>query len=383
MFDKNDYKAAFSKVKASGETYREVLNMAKENDNRKRVRGRKLVVLVAAVIMLMAMTVTAFAAENIMSWFQNYFAGNAQEQLTQKQIGYIEKNELVMDQSQTQDGYTLRLKSAITDGKVAYITIGITAPEDVILNKTVIEGYNPQKPTLRFGNSTSFVMDGNGDFPVCRSMLSMEDNDGCDNTQDLLIKISPAIGAEDKNILQQGSIWELHIENLLAYYVNDAYIEELQTTKYADKKGGIAYTEEETELIIPEALLAEGIWDFEITFEDVDTREVELIQGPVTSLMRTRLNADGTDFYEEIAVISFTLRSLSASFQFDDASYAHEYAFDDGRAIYVVMKDGSKVQLVTSSGVPGEVELLAETPIILNNVDYVLLSDGTKLPMPE
>lgn len=53
----------------------------------------------------------------------------------------------------------------------------------------------------------------------------------------------------------------------------------------------------------------------------------------------------------------------------ENADFFHLY----GASSYVVMKDGSRVEILNSE--------FAE-PIDLDELDYILLSDGTKLPVP-
>lgn len=47
-------------------------------------------------------------------------------------------------------------------------------------------------------------------------------------------------------------------------------------------------------------------------------------------------------------------------------------------AIYAVMKDGSRIKL----DLAGNDVLQAETPIVLSQLEYILLEDGTKLFAP-
>ena len=49
------------------------------------------------------------------------------------------------------------------------------------------------------------------------------------------------------------------------------------------------------------------------------------------------------------------------------------------RVIYTAMKDGSKIQLYSSGGAVGVQYLKPEMTIDLEQVDHVILADGTKL----
>ena len=48
---------------------------------------------------------------------------------------------------------------------------------------------------------------------------------------------------------------------------------------------------------------------------------------------------------------------------------------DSDSQIYAVMKDGSRIVLLEDQD-----KLLAQSPIVLSKLDYILLADGTKLP---
>lgn len=51
--------------------------------------------------------------------------------------------------------------------------------------------------------------------------------------------------------------------------------------------------------------------------------------------------------------------------------------------VYAVMKDGSQVELEDyGGGGRGFAVLTAKAPIVLENVDYILLADGVRIDMP-
>ena len=96
---------------------------------------RRTAILIAALIAMMALSVTAFASEFIQNWFVSFFAEKSNSALTQEQVNYIEENAQNINEVQTQDNWNVELKSAITDGDIAYIVIGVTAPEGVSLEQ--------------------------------------------------------------------------------------------------------------------------------------------------------------------------------------------------------------------------------------------------------
>lgn len=81
---------------------------------------------------------------------------------------------------------------------------------------------------------------------------------------------------------------------------------------------------------------------------------------------------DGADVFEDIEVTSVKLRSLSIEVISED-KFADFLSFT-GASSYAVMKDGSRVEIMNKKFVK---------PIDLNQVDHILLADGTKLTVPQ
>ena len=87
-------------------------------------------ILLAALIA--ALTVSAFAAEEISNWFQDYFSRYSK--LSQNQIAFIEDNTTDISRSQTCNGYTIEVDSAFSDGSYSIIKLKLIAPEGVNLD---------------------------------------------------------------------------------------------------------------------------------------------------------------------------------------------------------------------------------------------------------
>lgn len=376
MFEQ-EYKDTFSKVTASRETYRRVMHMAKKEKTKHRGSGFISKVPIVAV-MVALLVVSVSASETVRSWFASYFVKDAEVPMSTEQEVYFEENEQSFDQSITVDGVTMELKSAITDGKMAYICLGVTAPEAVTLSETTIAGYSKDKPTLLTESwATDFLTDQNGNvFFGYSSIESVEDYDGRSNTQNLVIKllddeqngVSTAFGSD--------IVWNMHFKNLIAKYVNASYYDELMNGKYENQEN-FFFTEEESKQLYPEVILAEGDWNFEIRFESPDVKETELIQTPVSARVCMGWNDKGENVYENVDITSFVLRSFSAELRTNDETFAPDFTSEED--IFVVMKDGTKVRLLSEGGAPGEQDFRAELPILLDEVDYVLLPNSTKI----
>ena len=238
-------------------------------------------------------------------------------------------------QEATQNGYTLKLKSVETDGYVARVVVGVTAPEDVD-----IESLNISTGRTFFRTPGRDSNGINGDFN------DVTDDDGLANTKDLVAEFTDPF-LDGLRPLELGAAWDLDI--------TDLYVDQWRPTS---------------------RVLTEGDWHFSITIDESCTnyREIELLSEPITLKASTGWRADGTDCLEAFPVTSMKLRSQSISLTADtgENTYADFFGFN-GTIACVVMKDGSRVDILNQC---------LEKPIDLDQADYVLLPGDTKLPVP-
>lgn len=245
-------------------------------------------------------------------------------------------------QEATQNGYTLEVKSVETDGYVAQILIGITAPEDIVLST--------EKP-LHFANWRGMLVPADGSEAAFGPVNTLDDGDGKANTIDVLLTQSVTAKNTDAPFAA-GSTWTLYLVDLVYSSTDET--------------------------------LTEGEWQFPISFgaDNCDDRELELLTSPILMKAGTGWLPDGTDVVMEFPVSSFKLRKFSSKIVRDTAaeteeqraeSYTDFYGWN-GHFICIVMKDGTKIELRNQKN---------DSAIDLTQVDYVLLPDGTKLPVPE
>ena len=242
-----------------------------------------------------------------------------------------------ISQEATQDGYTVQLKSVETDGYVVRILLGITAPEGTAL------------PDIQFSNWYSALAPTSGAVSGGGTNRIMDDGDGKDNTADCLLIDSP-IMADGSMPFTPGSTWEAHLVDI----VHSGW-DSVNNRSYNDT-------------------LAEGEWLFSIHFDEQngDYRELELLSQPVSAQASTGWRADGTDVSETFRITSVKVRSMSIRLTSDAGENADFFHFGGGSS-YAVMKDGSRVEILNSEFVE---------PIDLEKLDYILLADGTRLPVP-
>ena len=88
-----------------------------------------------------------------------------------------------------------------------------------------------------------------------------------------------------------------------------------------------------------------------------------------------------------VKITSFLLNPFGAAitYEFEKPAYNAFIAYEKhfgytDRFVYAVMKDGSQIALRTD--LTGD-KLKADTPIVLSEVDHILLGSGEQLFMPE
>lgn len=245
-------------------------------------------------------------------------------------------------QVSTQNGWTLKLKKADTDGYVAHILLSVTAPEGTVLEDENIDN-------IRTGNGWNISpADGRvstgGDGG---SFVSVEDGDGLSNTIDLSmeVKLDMQDGSAPFGI---GSQWKLDIVDLICQMKGDPF--------------NVTST------------MVEGEWTFTVTFDETngDYRELEFVTEPFTAKGSVGWSGDGSDVLKEYTITSFVLRKYSSTIDYmEKEQYIYpDFYLYNGKQMCVVRKDGSQVSLFSGNN--------SET-VDLDQVAYLKLPDGTCL----
>lgn len=325
----------------------------------------RFTLLIAAVLVTAALTATAFASETISGWFEQYFERQNDVPLSSEQVQYIEANELVVGETKTKSGYDLELKSVLADSSTIYITLGITSPD-----------------VLPFDEDTQLTFDSfdfydqNRKTPQALSAQVLDDGDSSDYTTDLILEYTLGSWNESDQ-------WTLHIKELQLWIHDVAYEQNLLDTKYAGQEN-FMLTDEEAALAYRFETLAEGPWEFSIDLSTADSAELEMVTDPITAQSCCGFKPDGTLVYEEVTINSVIIRPLSATIQTEltESRAAPDFTPTIDEQIFVVMKDSSRIQLHPDWGMSGKQHFNTASPIVLTEVDHVLLADGTKIMAP-
>lgn len=374
-----------------------------------KVRTLRRPLLIAAMIAL-ALLLVGCTVAYVSGWFTDFFAARSEEPLSPEQIEFIQDHEQIIAETQTKNGWTVELKSAICDGDTGYMLFSVTAPDDIDL-----EGYHAQK----YGEDR--IMPGNNSpyLPKRRALVLVstgfadeeknfmwqsgggkggwqEDHDGLQNTMDYLIGMRPEKLYPNREMLLKDPFgpdveFTVRFDGFALEY-EDPEIRKKIDEKYA---GMTDYMVEDEDLIglYNAQLLVDETWEFSVTFDKEHPNSVELITEPVMTwaLVTWKLD-DEPMFYktgtglEAVKITSFLLNPFGATvtYEFEEPvinafiEYQSMFGYTD-RLIYAVMKDGSQIPLHTDSV---GTQLTAESPIVLSEVDHILLGSGEILPMP-
>lgn len=352
--------------------------------------------LIAALIALMLFLVGCTIAYT-QGWFVGFFQKNTGTPLTPEQINYIEENEQIIGQTNSQNGWTVELRSAITDGTTGYIIIGITAPEGTNLESQVqddriLDRYTPQNAGFSgIKKKMPDIISPPAGVRWAQIGMGMDDDgDGLDHTKNYVIQIYPDPDLSETDPFGPEAVYHIYVENIVREYDDEEYRQHLRDTKYAGQDG-IMFTQEEIDRMRKVDILAEGTWEFDVTFSS-SIQQTELLSQPmkmyatVTRSVEREgwLISDNVHTWEEVTLTSVTLNPLSVVFRTAEDNVSLCYDENLGfLQVFAVMKDGSRIELLPYGAHGLNYQTLdAETPLVLSEVDHILMGDGTVIPVP-
>ena len=253
--------------------------------------------------------------------------------------------------------FHFELKDVLSDGYAAWVTIGVTAPEDV---KLLGEGGLASTDLLlshghlTYRNGLSFW----GPVDSTRHGASYsggweDDGDGKDNTANFVLRSASWQGEKP---FGPGKTWKLYWEDLCI----STWDEEIMDYRY------------ET--------VAQGPWNLKITFESNLEGDLELVQEPIPAEVAYGWDVNGNTVTKMTQITSFQLHPLGGAITCTEEEVAPDFFFDGSPVIH--MKDGSEITLERLGAAFGTQGLEAESPIDIEQMECVILADGTVLKSP-
>lgn len=357
--------------------------------------SRKTLVLIAAVVA--AVLILAGCAAYAWHWYTVYFTQKRQQPLSDSQIHYIQDNAQEHQLSQTIDGYTMELKSSISQSDCAYITFGLSGPENVDFS-TILDVDSQES---LFVKGLKVIPEGS-ELPADVIYKFVEDGDGRNNTINIVLQIEPNMLQEGEPAFGPGKICEITFEGITHWGYDREYEQELLSTKYAGQTDYMLEGEE-VQRVHPQTVLAAGDWKFEIELKQADWEMVELLSDSVSAkALVTRAGEkeyEWTEAVETITITSIQLRPLGITVTFEkpepvetfdwlylnvnQSSAADQQNDANENDLFLMMKDGTKVEFFQTTGAKESALLRSDSPIVLSEVDYLHLSGGVKIAVGE
>ena len=355
---------------------------------------KKKLWLIAAVVAL-ALLLVGCAVAYASGWLQRVFTTRSEASLSAEQIDYIESNEQPVGQTQGNQDWSIELKSTISDRTAAYLVFQVTAPEKIdleqYLNPPTFDAEHLMPGNYSVGKNAAYSMaiasignvDRERNYMYVDGGDWMTDNDGKANTVLYCMTIRCNKLYSDRpqtleNPFGKDISFRIRFMGVYLDYTNTAVAESIDA-QHAGEEAYIADGEEAAGLFRTDVLTDEE-WDFEVTL-DADGQFMELITRPITVQARVYYYADAekSSAYEKrepIDIRSFRVTPFGASVTFDLTPDMNGASLepDTDNQVCAVMKDGSSIVLQWDGD-----KLLAQTPIVLSQLDYVLLADGTRL----
>ncbi len=339
-------------MKSPEEMGREVFSRReeyKENKIKRVQRFEKICTRVSTAFMVVLLVgtiglVSVLAATvDIGELFRSIFSYRQNGSLSDNQAAYIEEHAAAIGESVSNDGFTITIKGALTDGTTAHILVDVVAPPDVDIESEGL-GFYMDFERLRFPDQGHLSSVGSTYF-------QLEDNDGKSNTASILIQYNVYTFRDSDFTLADGRMRRLKLSK--PWYVEDTYPYTFVT-------------------------LAEGPWEFEFVFGVVSDKEVELLDAPIAG---SYTQISGKEVYATIN--SLQVKGLSATLYYSIAPDVAQEGGDFG-CLKFVMKDGSTINAYPKKAGKDAVNgnfsgyyctYIYEAPVTYDDIETVYIGD--------
>lgn len=328
----------------------------------KPVRWLPRVALIAAVIM--AMTLTAFAADTILDnesvgeAFKSFF----EKPLSEKQEAVLDKVGTVGGSASADNGATITPLAIMSDDTLLYMKVRIVAPEGTVLPDVTGDGY------YQFGSSGTHIEYAAG-VPSYRieCPVPLSDDDPNDNQKDFVITVRGGSGTKFVNgvsvQLLFKSLW-YHSKNInhmsLHYPMSDCCTKLLEGDYEVSFK--ISNEEKQLDLSTEGLVLHNEEYNFTTTVD-------KLIITPLSVTRKYTATTPGdADIFPTGGSVEIVMKDGSSI----KVGHYSEYNFgkDEGFLRKSEMEKATGMNLTNLVGV--ETQFKFDEPLVLEDIDYIV-----------
>lgn len=261
---------------------------------------------------------------------------------------------------QTWEGYTVELVSTVPESHSVYVTLRITAPEDVDVSQWMARG-SEAEPSFR---NLKAISTANEEEAATSYFRIAEDPQGRDHVLDVILQVRPVTLEGESSPFGPGNSCRVTFDAIV-----------------------LRQGQEET-------VLASGDWQFSIDLSESDTDPLELLTQPLTARAQVVRQVENEpllrEVSEEITITSIQLRPTSVTAIFEPPEPADTFGGlfldtapvdqpEDG--MYLMMKDGTKISYFQSESATDTANLQADRPVDFQQADYLHLFSGIEIPI--
>jgi len=353
----------------------------KGEHNMRKASERKAWLIAAVIALAMTLMGCTVAYAVAQGWFTSLYSAQNEQPLSDSQIRYLDENEQPLNQLQTQNGWSVELRSAITDGTKGLVILSVTAPADTDLAPVYGEDGTLISRLDMVGQWDKPVVYPDGFEEDVITWFFMDDGDGKANTENFVIEVQPKPGEGIRKPFDPNAEWKVVLTDVVRITTDAELLKEI-----SDELGQYCY---EGPVHSTEVLL-DASWEFTFSFRAETPEEAsrELLAAPVTTkgqVYQRYGDGDGEYAYvlEDITVTSVKLKPLSATITYEFQGLYPAFEWDNTH-VYAVMKDGTEIMLEDNwSRWDGYNVLKARSPIVVEEVDHIRLADGTRIYMAQ
>lgn len=261
---------------------------------------------------------------------------------------------------QTWEGYTTELVSTIPESHSVYVTLRITAPEDVDVSQWMSR---KSEAELSLRNLKA-ISTANGEEATTSYFRIAEDPQCRNQVLDGILQVRPVALEGESSPFGPGNSCRITFDAMV-----------------------LRQGQEET-------VLASGDWQFSIDLSESDTDTLELLTKPLAARAQVVRQVENDpllrEVSEEITITSIQLRPTSVTAVFEPLELADTFGGlfldtapvdqpEDG--MYVMMKDGTKISYLQREGAMDTAILQADRPVDFQQADYLHLFSGIEIPI--
>ena len=267
--------------------------------------ARRVAVLAAVLAGVVALTCCAAAATfDAGALFEMLFGQQQAGPMSDGQGQYVGSRVADIGERVEQNGVSVTLTGAISDGVMAYLWLDIAAPEGVVVEGLPL-AFDVELAGLRQAGQEQDSISG-----ISTSCVPLADGDGRENTASVVIQYHSYQPRGSNFSFNDGRTRTLYLKEL--FYREEAYPYEKRT-------------------------VAEGTWTYAFAFTAVEEQETELLAAP---LQASYCQISGREV--EATVFSLRVRGLSGVVYYELPPGEVQEAGDFGTLTFV-MKNGSTI----------------------------------------